>query len=257
LDNFKTLTILYVDDDKGTRDNLLFYLKNSFKNVYTASNGIEGVELFKKEPSIDLVISDIYMPKMDGLKMMKEIKKISPKIPFLLITAHNDQKYMLEAIELGSITYIVKPVDINVLLEKIKFVYESISEQKTLDLLVKKMSPLENLNINQLSKALDKIFDEIKETTIIKLYKNYKYDFDNKCIIADYKIIHLNHQEIKVIEYLIKHKNQVVSYEVLMNYISNNNPSIDTLRTTIKSIRKKTNKNIIINLSGIGYKIDI
>lgn len=252
------MTILYVEDDEGTRNNLFYYLNNSFQKVLLASNGLEGWQIAQQEPCIDLIISDIHMPKMDGLQMIQKIKSINPKIPFLLTTAYNDQEYLLEAIELGVVSYVVKPIDITLLFEKLRFAYETIYEQQCLALLSDKMSAFKALDMHHFSKAFDKALDEIaSKRTTIPLCNGYQYDFCSKNIVTSNQPILLNNQEIKLIEYLIAHKNEVVSYTILTHIMSTQNPSVELVRTIVKSIRKKTTKNIIVNLSGVGYKIGL
>ena len=256
--NFENLYVLYVEDEEGTRNNLLYYLENSFNKVVVATNGIEALERFAKEPEIDLVISDIHMPKMDGLEMIRKIKNIHPKMPCLLTTAYNDQEYLLEAIELGVVSYVVKPVDINLLFEKLRFAYEALYEQKYLTLLSDKMALLKSLDMQNFSKAFDKALDEMAcKQTSVPLCDAFHYDFCTKKVFTQDEEIALNHQEIELIEYLITHKHEVVSYTTLMNHLSTQSPSLDLVRTIVKSIRKKTTKNLIINLSGVGYKIGI
>ena len=257
LDNLDKLTILYVEDDIGTRENLLFYLQNSYKKVFTAADGAEGLELFKKEPSIDLIISDIFMPKMDGLMMMREIKKLHEYTPFLLLTAYSNQEYMLEAIELGALSYLVKPIDVKLLFQKIELAYTTIYEQKTLDMLVKKMSSVASLDMQEFITVFDKTLKTFSSKGLFLLADNYQYDFNHKNIIKDAQVIKLNHQEIEILEYLIEHQNSVVTYETLMQFTSSENQSVELLRTVIKSIRKKTDKTLISNLSGVGYKINV
>jgi|GEM_PF-531876 len=254
--NFENLSILYVEDEEGTRENLLYYLENSFNKVVVATNGKEALERFAKEPEIDLVISDIHMPKMDGLEMIRKIKSTHPKMPCLLTTAYNDQEYLLEAIELGVVSYVVKPVDINLLFEKLRFAYETMYEQKYLTLMHDKMAVLKSLDMVNFSKAFDKALEEImSKQTRVQLCDAFQYDFATKKILFQNEDIMLNHQEIELIEYLITHKHEVVTYTTLMNHLSTQSPSLDLVRTIVKSIRKKTTKELIVNLSGVGYKI--
>lgn len=256
--NFENLSILYVEDEEGTRDHLLYYLENSFKKVFVGMNGMEGLALFQKEPTIDLVISDIHMPKMDGLEMIRKIKQINPKVACLLTTAYNDQEYLLEAIELGVLSYVVKPVDVALLFEKLHLAYETIYEHQCLGILHDKMSALKSLDMTTFSKAFDQALEELTcKHKSVQLCDTFQYDFCTKQITAQAHSIALSHQEIKLIEYLIAHKNEVVPYTTLLHHMSAHNPSLDLLRTIVKSIRKKTTKELIKNLSGVGYKIGI
>lgn len=107
---FKDLTILYVEDDIDTQELIGDILKDSFKEVFVASNGEEGLSLYQTSKP-DLVLSDIHMPKMDGLSMSSAIKEINPEQLIALFTAFNDPEYLNKAAELGIDTYIMKPLD--------------------------------------------------------------------------------------------------------------------------------------------------
>jgi diguanylate cyclase (GGDEF)-like protein len=122
------LSVLYVEDDDSISHFMGSLLKKLFSNIYTASDGLEGLEIFSKNrDSIDIIISDITMPKMNGLEMVENIKKDDVEVPVIFISAHNDQEYFLKAIELGVEFFLIKPIDIeqlaiilNKVLEKIK-----------------------------------------------------------------------------------------------------------------------------------------
>lgn len=250
----KNLTVLYVEDEEETREHLYFYLDNSFKKVFMAKNGLEGLDIYHNN-KIDIIISDISMPMMNGLEMMEKIKKDNPNIPFLLTTAYGDQKYLLKSIELGVSGYILKPIDIEKLFEKLEFASQSIQEKKTIEILVNKMSKQNNSNVNEFIKAFDTALLDLSVHEQYTLENGFIYDFKTKSMQHNNKEIKLNHQEILVLEYLLKNRKKVVTYEEILYLISSENPSIETLRTIIKSIRKKTYKEIVLNLSGIGYKI--
>jgi len=250
----KNLTVLYVEDEEETREQLYFYLDNSFKKVFMAKNGLEGLDIYHNN-KIDIIISDISMPMMNGLEMMEKIKKDNPHIPFLLTTAYGDQKYLLKSIELGVSGYILKPIDIERLFEKLEFASQSIQEKKTIEMLVNKMSKQNNSNVNEFIKAFDTALLDLSVHEQYTLDNGFIYDFKTKNMQHNNKEIKLNHQEILVLEYLLKNRKKVVTYEEILYLISSENPSIETLRTIIKSIRKKTYKEIILNLSGVGYKI--
>lgn len=130
---FKEVTILYVEDDDYVRESLSEVLSRFFKKIITASNADEGynkfLEDFNTNKEITLIISDINMPNKNGLVMIKEIKEISKKIPFILLTAHNDSKYMLEAIKLGVSHYVLKPIIIENLMTHIRELCEHIYQE--------------------------------------------------------------------------------------------------------------------------------
>ena len=107
---FKNFTILYVEDDMDTQELIESILQDSFKEVFIASDGEEGLALYKEETP-DIVLSDIHMPKMDGLTMSAAIKEKNPEQLIALFTAFNDPEYLNKAAELGIDTYIMKPLD--------------------------------------------------------------------------------------------------------------------------------------------------
>jgi len=130
----KELNILYVEDDIAIQELFSKILKEVFAQVTIASDGQEGLELFiKNEYNYDYVISDIQMPKLDGLGMISEIKKIDSEVPCILTTAHGEFDYFMKANEIGVYRYIQKPLDINELFEAIHD-FQSGLEVKKIDL---------------------------------------------------------------------------------------------------------------------------
>lgn len=107
---FKNITLLYVEDDLMTQEEVSFFLKRYVKELYVANNGVEGLELFKKH-NPDMVITDIQMPIKNGLVMAEEIYKINPAVPIAVTTAYSDSEYLMNAIELGIDKYIIKPIN--------------------------------------------------------------------------------------------------------------------------------------------------
>ena len=114
----KNITILYAEDEKDLREVTHQILKGFTKKQYVVQNGQEGLELFKAhENEIDLIITDVNMPVMNGLDMVKEIKKININIPIIVATAFSNKEYLLEAIDIGIDKYVLKPIDIAKLLQ--------------------------------------------------------------------------------------------------------------------------------------------
>lgn len=107
---FKDITLLYVEDDPMTLEEISFFLKKYVKKLIVAKNGSEGLELFK-EHNPDMVITDIQMPVMNGLEMSEKIFEINPEIPIAVTTAYSDSNFIMKAIELGIDKYIIKPIN--------------------------------------------------------------------------------------------------------------------------------------------------
>lgn len=113
----KTLDILYVEDDITAREISSKILKRFFNSVESCENGLEGYLEFQKKnrtsKNFDLIISDINMPKMNGIEMLERIRETNKDIPIIFITARNESDVLLQAIELQVINYIIKPLDID------------------------------------------------------------------------------------------------------------------------------------------------
>jgi YesN/AraC family two-component response regulator len=106
----KSLKLLYVEDDETTRVSTLEMLKNFFTDISIAVDGRDGLDTFA-QGAFDLVISDINMPRLNGIEMLREIRKTEADIPVLIFSAHNETDYFLETIKLGVDGYILKPLE--------------------------------------------------------------------------------------------------------------------------------------------------
>lgn len=115
----KDLSVLYVEDDQELRQNTFRLLSSFFPLVDTAENGLEGLENFKKR-GYDLIITDINMPLMNGVKMVREIKKDNPRQIIIVISAHDEARYLLELINLGVEHFVLKPLDLSLFLTVIE-----------------------------------------------------------------------------------------------------------------------------------------
>ena len=110
----KTLTLLYVEDEPSIRNQLAQFLNRRCANLYLATNGKQGLEVFANcKP--DIVVTDVLMPEMDGLQMCEAIRATHPKIPLIITTAFEEPRYFQRAIDLGVDKYVTKPVELAVL----------------------------------------------------------------------------------------------------------------------------------------------
>lgn len=140
----KNVTILYAEDEKDLREVTHQILKGFTKKQFVASNGQEGLDLFKEhENEIDLIITDVNMPIINGLEMVKEIKKINMNIPIIVATAFSNKEYLLEAIDIGIDKYVLKPIDISKLLQVMS---QSLLYHELKDLYIDKLTNLPNRN---------------------------------------------------------------------------------------------------------------
>jgi two-component system chemotaxis response regulator CheY len=118
----KSINVIVVDDNRATLKLTELTLKSmGFENIKTALNGQEGFDKISSEKT-DLILSDWNMPIMDGMKLLEKLKADEKlkEIPFIMQTSQRSQEHILEALQKGVDSYIVKPYESSVLKEKIK-----------------------------------------------------------------------------------------------------------------------------------------
>lgn len=113
--------ILIIEDEASIRRVLQNILTEEFPThqIYDAEDGVKGLEILKKE-SIDLVLCDIKMPKMDGIEVLEKGKEMSPDTHFVMISGHGDLETAVQTMRLGAFDYISKPPDLNRLLQTVR-----------------------------------------------------------------------------------------------------------------------------------------
>jgi len=126
---YKEISILYVEDDKSVREGYIKAIRSYCNELFVATNGIEGLEKYNKYQP-DIIISDINVPKLNGLEMVKQIKAQNPNQPVIFTTAYSDSKYTIEALELQVEGYLLKPVDKLKLKQKIEQISKAIYLEK-------------------------------------------------------------------------------------------------------------------------------
>ncbi|MEA2051095.1 MAG: response regulator [Campylobacterota bacterium] len=120
----KTLTIMYVEDDDSIRNSLSSILKKIFGEVIICNDGNDGINQFKyytqeRKSKIDTIISDINMPNLNGIEMVKEIRELDQEVPIIFTTAHGESNYLMEAIKLKIAYYALKPINTTELLQNV------------------------------------------------------------------------------------------------------------------------------------------
>lgn len=115
-----TLRILVVDDEDNFRAVVQSYLKKMGHDCQVAADAVEGLEKILADENMDLVISDIHMDGVSGLKLMQEAKQIRPDLDFIVMTGHSSEYSFGDIISLGANDYIFKPFELGELHAKIK-----------------------------------------------------------------------------------------------------------------------------------------
>jgi CheY-like chemotaxis protein len=105
------VSVLYVEDEPVAREELGRFLGRRVRDIRVATDGVEGLECFRERPA-DVVVTDVRMPRMDGLAMARQIRALSPSVLIVATTAHSDASSLLEAIDAQIDHYVVKPIAI-------------------------------------------------------------------------------------------------------------------------------------------------
>lgn len=103
-------TVLVVDDDERIREVMVEALATRQRDVLAAASGEEALEIVKKT-SVDLVLLDLQMPGLDGVETFRELQRLRPGVPVVIVTGYPDSALMAQALEIGPFTMISKPVD--------------------------------------------------------------------------------------------------------------------------------------------------
>lgn len=119
----KDLSVLFIDDEKVVIDIMKEILPMLFKQTYYATDGLEGISQFEKHTP-DIIITDLSMPKLDGITMLKQIKRLDSEVKIICISGHNEINSINQCKELGC-TYIVKPINSSVLFQAFERVLTS------------------------------------------------------------------------------------------------------------------------------------
>jgi len=224
------LKLLYAEDEALTRKDHIIYLQSRYDfTIYEANDGVEALKMYIKHKP-DIVLTDISMPKMDGLELAKEIRKISKHTKIIILTAHSEQDKLMRAFDVNVVNYLIKPID---------------------------------------RRKLTKSIDTAIETTLVSrqedknhifLSENAKYDMSSHKYFVDDVVIKLSKSKTIVLELLCKNKNtDISSLDIFLavwdDYEKEYNP--DSVRSLIKKLRKKLPDGILKNTYGGFYKLDI
>jgi len=222
------MRILLVEDERTLSDAICEGLRDNFFAVDQAFNGREALSKIEIEQSYDLIILDIMIPKIDGVTLLKEMRKRGYKMPVLMLTAKSSVDDKVETFNLGADDYLTKPFDFREFLARIHALLRREKDTKT---------------------SIIKIEDLIIDTA-------------TNNVLRGNNSIALTKKEYQILVYLALNKGRVVTKEELENHLWDENASLwsDTLRTHIKNLRRKVDKGrnpeLIKTIKGIGYEIN-
>lgn len=219
--------ILLVEDESDLALIVSDTLREQGYDVLTAGNGITGLDRFKAEGA-DLIVADVMMPKMDGFKMAKEIRKLSPIVPLLFLTAKSTIDDIEEGFEIGANDYLKKPFELRELIVRIKALLRRANRQ-----------------------------EEIKYEL-----GRYVFNITTQTLSYENSVLELSYFETKILEMLANNIGRTVDASELMIAVwQRDEPSNrNSLHGYIYKIRKALAKDYsinIINQRGFGYMLTI
>ncbi len=132
---YADISLLYVEDEAATREQVSRVLSSRGYRLTVAENGEQGIDCFRKQLP-DIVLTDIMMPRMNGLEMARKMRALSPEIQVVCMTAFSDTSYLIEAIDIGINQFVLKPVEFNrlfVALDRCQETVELRKRQKILE----------------------------------------------------------------------------------------------------------------------------
>lgn len=219
--------IIIIEDDEIIREELKNFL-SKYGYEIVAPTSFDNVVKFILNENANLVLLDLNLPIFDGYYICREVRKKSD-IPIIIVTSRDSDMDELMSMNLGADDFVTKPYNTQILLARIAALLKR-----------------SGLNIT---------------TNNILTYKDFQLNLSNATITYNEKEIELTKNEVKILSYLINHKGEIVSRELLMEYLWSTEYFVDdsTLTVNITRLRKKLAEigieNVIETRRGLGYII--
>lgn len=218
----KDKSVLFAEDDIITRNQMSEVLEMIFHKVYIAADGEEAYRRYEDE-SPDVIITDIRMPKKDGLSLVKQIRQNDYDTPIILLTSFAEQELLLHAANLSIDGYLVKPID------------------------------LERLT-RTICKAIQRTD---KDMGLIPLGKRLYYNSATRELYLNGAVVSLGVKEQELLLLLINNRHKTVTKEEIGKTLWPLDPICDSaIKNIVLRVRKKLGAEVVISVRGIGYRLD-
>ncbi len=219
---YKFLKILYIEDEDTINENITKILKYFTSNVVSCKNAEDALKLYE-EIKPDIIISDINLPGMSGLDFVKRIREFDETSQIFLLSAYTEKEYLFEAIKLNLVDYLTKPINFDIL-------------------------------SNAINKAAANIL-KLKPLNVV-FENGASYCYQEKVVTYENTNHNLTSKETKLLDYLIKNNSRLVSKdELLLNIWDDEVGTESALKALMNKLRNKIGKEVIENISGLGYKL--
>lgn len=218
--SLRELNVLVIEDELHIMKNMIYTLEIFYQKVFSAYNIKEAYKIFSNN-NIDLIISDIKLSNECGLDFVTNIRSENYSIPIIIVTAHSDSQTLLKAANLGIDGYLIKPVNLEELLNAC-------------------------LKVLNKGKKLHHYFT-----------KNLYYDYRLKALLKDNQLVELGVKEHKLLKLFLNNKNKTLSKEDIEQYIwPLDEITNSALKNLLNRLRIKVGYNLIENIKGSGWRLN-
>jgi DNA-binding response OmpR family regulator len=261
-----TSTVLIVDDEASLRQSLSLVLKSGGYRVTTASSAAEANQ-FLKAGAFDLAFLDLKMPEVDGLTLLREIRRLYPHMPVLILTAHATLDSAMEAVRLGARDYLLKPIDPERILARAKEVVEESQQPARLRQVVSQIQELiDELNVNDpaASAARPQAAPAMEDPNRFFRRGTVALDMFTRHVHIGERDVLLPPSTFDFLATLIRHAPNPVSYELLVQesqgYSLTRAEAREMARWQIHEIRKALEEDLshpryVITVRDLGYRL--
>lgn len=222
LTQLNKLKLLYVEDDEILRKNYLSTLSLLFSEVIEANNYESGLKFYNQSKP-DILLVDINLGSLSGIDLVKKIRQTDIQIPVVFLTAHSDNKYLLEAANLQIDGYIVKPLD-----------------------------------LDKLQNAMGNCIKKICNENVVDIDKEFTYNIMNQELLQNGIEIKLGKKVNQLLKLFIQNQNRTITKEMIEHELWSDKVVTDSsIKNLISNIRKTIGKEKIVNVLGVGWKLNI
>lgn len=220
MNKLKKLHLLFLEDNQEFAKNTIDTLELYFKTVNHCTTISSALATYNDQ-KIDVMISDIKLEAENGLDFIQEIRKVDSTTPIVVLSAHKDTDFLLQAIPLNILSYELKP-----------------------------------LSYSGLMRLLEKISKQFNPDKLTYLSEGIQFSYKDKVLIENGESICLTKKEVLFIELLLKYKDSIVSPQMIQRDVYEDKEMGEgSIKNLIFRLRKKTVENFIVTVTNLGYKL--
>ena len=226
--------VLLVEDEADAREILSFYLNTIFEDVVVAIDGQEALEIYQddlsRDKKFDLVLTDIKMPRLNGMDMIEKMLNLADNQKFIIVSAYKDEEKLLKSINFRVLGYFLKPINVDNMMEILKKAKVEVLKEK----------------------------EQNRKDKFIKINNHYEYSIKEKLLYCDSSLVKLSKKEVQLLDILMQNIGKIVTIkECKLALWEDVNKSDTTFRTVMKRLKDKIAlSDFVLSLKGQGYIIE-